>query len=106
MADTGDAFIVIHSGWVLCDILTKRLGWKEVSRAHKAMHSWQGGSSQKALLGLGVLTVCAALLLFGIFIHDLQESITLALITFAAGTKTGGMAQREKERASVWSAPY
>lgn len=104
LADTGDAVVVIHSGWVLCDILTKRLGWKEVSRAHTGNAEPATWHVPECASGQGVLSVCAGSPLFGIFINDLQESITSALIKFADGTKTGGMTQKEEERAPIWGA--
>lgn len=39
------------------------------------------------------------LLLFDIFINDLEENITSPLIKFAANTKIRGMAQEEEQRA-------
>ena len=73
--------------------------------------NWLLDKFQKAPLEVGInrvfcspLPARAGLLLFDIFINDLEENITSPLIKFAADTKIRGMAREEEERASLQDA--
>lgn len=89
--------------------MIKKLGGQEITAAEiRWIRSWLVDKFQKALLEVGInrvfcspLPARARLLLFDIFINDLEENITSPLIKFAADTKIRGMAGEEEERASI-----
>lgn len=92
--------------------MIKILGREEITEVGiRWIKNWLVDEFQKAPLKVGInrifcspLPAGTRLLLFDIFINDLEENITSPLIKFVSDTKSRGTAWKEEERASIQDA--